>query len=217
MDIIYQNFIRYLEAEDKEGAVAYILSTLRDEKIDIVALYEKILEPSLNNMVCKLEEKNMCIWKEHVRSSIVRTIIECCYPYVIKKRDESGIKRKNKKVIVVCPSEEYHEIGARMAADFFTLSGYESVFVGGNTPREDFISSIDVIKPTYIAISISNYYNLVAGKRMIERIRDKSRDVIILAGGNAFKNNSGAFREIGADLLTNSFEDIKRLAEEGNA
>lgn len=51
-------------------------------------MYTKILAPSLNTMECKIDEKNICIWREHVRISIIRTIVECCYPYIMKERHE---------------------------------------------------------------------------------------------------------------------------------
>lgn len=46
-----------LEEEDKEGCVNFVLSKLESGKIDVINLYTKVLEPSLNNMTCKLSEK----------------------------------------------------------------------------------------------------------------------------------------------------------------
>lgn len=210
----YDEFISYLDDENKEKALEFILNKLQNGDIQIVDLYNKVLAPALNNMECKLKDKRICIWKEHVRSSIIRTIIECCYPYVIKQR----IRKDNgKKVVVVCPSEEYHEIGARMAADFFTLCGYNTIFVGSNTPKEDFLAAINEVNPYYIAVSITNYYNLVAAKKVIEKIKGEGNfKGKIFVGGYAFKNNKEAVKNVGADNLIDSFEDIKNLSKEEN-
>ena len=173
----------YIEKEDKESAVEYAINLLNEGKIDILTLYRDILSPSLNNMFCNVDEKEICVWREHVRSSIVRTIIECAYPYVIKEREKRGIKRKNQSAIVVCPQEEYHEIGARMAADFYTLLGFDTVFVGANTPKEDFVSAINVLKPKYVVISVTNYYNIVNAERAIKKLRQKANyDLKIIFG-----------------------------------
>lgn len=212
----YNKFMEYLEAEDKEKAVFYALNLLEENKVDILTLYTKILAPSLNNMFCNSTEKEVCIWKEHVRSSIIRTIIECAYPYVIKQRDKNGVERRNESVVVVCPQDEYHEIGARMVADFYTLHGFDTVFVGANTPKEDFVSAINIIKPKYVVISVTNYYNIVNAERAIKRIREIANyDLKIIVGGYAFRANKEIYKNIGADYLMDSFEEIEAFIKEG--
>lgn len=216
METIYNNFINLLELEDKEDAVNLILSSLEEKKIDIISLYNNILAPSLNNMKGDTDDVGVSIWKEHVRSSIIRTIIECCYPYVIKQKNEMYKNTNYGKVIIICPSEEYHDIGARIVSDFFTLCGYNTIFVGSNTPKDEFLKAIDYINPKYLAISVTNYYNLVEVKSTIKKIRNYSnKKLIILVGGHAFKNNSEAFRNIGADMVIDNFDDIKKL-QKGN-
>lgn len=211
----YNKLISYLEKEDKEKAVEYAMSLLSDGKVDFITLYRDILSPSLNNMFCNVDEKGICVWREHVRSSIVRTIIECAYPFVIKEREKRGIKKRNQSVIVVCPQEEYHEIGARMVADFYTFLGFDTVFVGANTPKEDFVSAINVIKPRYVVISVTNYYNIVNAERAIKKLREKADyDLKIIVGGYAFKSNKEIYKKIGADYLLDSFEEIEAFTKE---
>ena len=215
MEAIYNKFVSLLEIEDKENAVNLILSLLEEEKIDIVTLYTDILAPSLNNMKCNNEVGGGCIWKEHVRSSIIRTIVECCYPYVIKEKNKTNKDTNLGRVIVICPPEEQHEIGARMVSDFFTLCGYETIFVGSNTPKNEFLKVIDFINPRYLAVSVTSYYNLVAAKDTIEKIRNSTnKELNILVGGHAFINNPEALKNTNADMVINSFNDIKNLQKE---
>jgi len=215
MEAVYNKFVSLLEKEDKEKAVNLILSLLEEEKIDIVTLYTEILAPSLNNMKCNGEEGGGCIWKEHVRSSIIRTIVECCYPYVIKEKNKINKDTNLGKVIVICPPEEQHEIGARMVSDFFTLCGYETIFVGSNTPKNEFLKAIDFINPRYLAVSVTSYYNLVAAKDTIEKIRKSTnKELDILVGGHAFINNPEALKKTNADMVINNFNDIKNLQKE---
>jgi MerR family transcriptional regulator, light-induced transcriptional regulator len=213
MHRLYNEFIEHLKAENREGSLNFVLSKLENNEIDIITLYTEILAASLNNM--KPAENNFAfIWREHVRSSIIRTIIENCYTYVIKERDEKYKLKIDKKIAVVCPSEEYHEIGARMVTDFFTLLGYNSIFVGSNTPKEEFVEALKIIDLDYIALSISNHYNLVAARKAIERIRESNSRVKIIVGGNAFKNTEFCYKVLKADMYIETFEDIMRLAQE---
>lgn len=202
-------FKQILETENKEKAVLYALNLLRDKKIDVISLYSEVLAPALNNMYCSLSDKDVCIWKEHVRTAIVRTIVECCYPFVIEMSD----KNLNKgSAVILCPPEEYHDLGARMAADYFTICGYSAVFVGSNTPYSDFYNAVQKIKPNLIAISVSNYYNLVVTKKIIQDLRKKT-DCKIIVGGYAFSMNSANAAMVGADYFAETFEDIKNIAE----
>lgn len=214
MERILKDFKLFFEEENKEEAVKYILNKLQSQEIDVIDLYTKILTPLLNHMECKLEDKNICIWKEHVKTAIVRTIVECCYPYIIEKRNHLNYPKKGTAVIL-CPPDELHDLGARMVADFFTICGYHAIFVGSSTPYNDFYNAIHAIKPEVVSISISNYYNLVAASRMIKEIKKAiGYPLRIVVGGHAFKDDEvNKMKSVGADIYANTFEDIIKLAE----
>ncbi|OJU16385.1 MAG: hypothetical protein BGN88_04160 [Clostridiales bacterium 43-6] len=209
--ILFMQFQKLLENENKKEAVDYALALLEKGELTVVELYEQVLTPVLNQMVCKLTDKSMCVWKEHVHTAIVRTIVECCYPYIIKSLQG---KESKGKAIVICPPEEYHDLGARMAADFFLLCGYDTVFVGSNTPYEDFYQASSSLKPDFLAISVSNYYNLFITQKIIADLRKTlpaSSKIVI--GGAAMKGNQDVFGAIGADFLAESYEDIVKITE----
>jgi methanogenic corrinoid protein MtbC1 len=212
MKEFYQEFAKALNREDKERAVHLVMQLLDAGDVGIVQLYTEVLAPALNEWECRDREDLTCIWREHVRSSIVRTILEMAYPHVLRERDAAGTERRGARVAVVCPPEELHEIGPRMVADFFTLVGYDVTFVGANTPIETFIASVGQVKPRYVAVSVTNYYNLVALRRAIERIRDALPEgTEILVGGKAFERRPELAHELGADRLLATFEDIRAL------
>lgn len=216
MKQLISEFEVFFYEENKELALKYILDKLQKKEIDVTDLYCKILTPLLNNMTCKLEDKNICIWKEHVKTAMVRTIVECCFPYVLEKRDQLHLPKKG-VVAILCPPEEYHDLGARMVADFFTISGYDAIFVGSSTPYKDFYNAIHVIKPSVVAISVSNHYNLFAAKRMIEEIKKKVEYPLkVVVGGYAFQDDPiHKSKSVGADYYTNSYEDILHLTDCG--
>jgi methanogenic corrinoid protein MtbC1 len=213
METIYKTFLKYLNDEEKEKCVNYILDLLKENSLDIVTLYQKILTPAMYDFFCESKTKNICIWKEHVRSSIVRTIIECTYLFVQKERKEKYNMIINKKIAVVCPVEEYHELGAIMVSNYFDLLGYAVTYVGGNTPKSEFKNIFNVLNFNYIAFSITDPYNLVQTKKTIDIIKESDEKIKILVGGYAFLNNKDLFPKIGADYLLQSFEDILKFRE----
>ena len=207
-------FLEYLDAEDKEKCVDFIIKKLDNKEIEVSTLYSQVLEPALNKFYCYVEEEKLCIWKEHVRNSIISTIIEICYSYILKERKDKGIKALNIKVLVGCPSEEYCDMGAKMISDIFTLYGFDSVFIGANTPRTEIRDAINILKPKIIALSITNYYNLLEAQKAIDLIRNYTEfDGKIVVGGIAFLSNPEIYKKIGADLLIENYSQIKNLAE----
>ncbi|AFK07634.1 cobalamin-binding protein [Mesotoga sp. HF07.pep.5.2.highcov] len=213
MNEIRSSFIEALDSQDKKRAVEICIDALDSGSIEVVDLYLEILGPALGNWECDYESDRMCIWNEHIRSSIVRTVMECCYPYIIGKRGGKRSAEKEVTVAVLCPPEEYHEIGARMISDIFTIAGYNSTFVGANTPLDTFLEAMKELNPSYIAISVSNYYNLINTRRMITKIREHGGKSRIVVGGKAFEKNPNYWKEVGADIFLKDPREIFSFGE----
>lgn len=204
-------FLAILEKEDRQAALQFALTKLSSGQLTILSLYEDILASALN-MMTQENNENVNIWREHVRTSIVKTILENAYPFVIRERDAS-VKLKGKTVAVLCPPEEYHDVGARMAADVFTLSGYNAIFVGGNTPQRVVEGGLESGAIDYIAISVSNPYHLIATRNMIEGIRTQYPAVKVVVGGHAIDKIGERSLQLGADYVVYSLGDISKLEE----
>ena len=202
-----ERLINFIHEENTESSVVIALEMLESKEVTVVTLYEDILREALYRIDCAELDKE-CIWREHIKTAIVRTIIEVSYPYVIKEL--KNVTTNNKKIIVVCPSEEYHEIGARMAHNFFTLKGYNSTFIGANTPKSVILDAIKYLNPDYVAISVTNFYNVIKAKRIIESIKEKNPNITVLAGGQAFSDNK-ALQTVGADFHVTTFDSIEDI------
>lgn len=207
MENYLSEFNAIIETEDREKSLNYIRKLLDDKHLSIIEVYETILSPSLN-MMESTGDLQSDIWKEHIRTSIIRTIVENCYPYVVKERDDKFGVVSEKSIAVICPVEEYHELGARMITDYFTMLGYKATFVGGNTPKSVFLSGVKSQKMHYIAISISNPYNLISARNTIEEIRAVDKDVKIIVGGNAIAKLGEKADILNADYYLTTFNDI---------
>ncbi|NMC04730.1 MAG: cobalamin B12-binding domain-containing protein [Candidatus Lokiarchaeota archaeon] len=204
-------FQKLLEEEDKEKCVNWAIKQL-ENGMNVTDLYGKVLAPSLNGIVCVEENDAMCIWKEHAKTSIVRAIIEIAFPFVLKQRDPKHSGNKDKTVLVMCPPEETHEIGARMVADHFTLAGFTTIFVGSSTPARSFLAAIKATKPRYVAISVSNPYHLFKTKQVIAEIKKAANEGMeIIVGGSALKDRQDAREKLGADIYMANAGEISKL------
>ena len=211
MNKYLMEFNEIIESENREESLEFIREILENRKLSVIEVYEQILTPSLNTME-STGDVQVDIWKEHIRTSIIRTIIENSYSYVIRDRDEKYGVRSGKKIAVICPVDEYHELGARMITDYFVMLGYDAIYVGSNTPKEVFISGLKSQKLDYIAISISNPYHLISARNTIARIREEDKNVKIIVGGNAISKLGEKAEILNADYYLTTFDDIISLA-----
>lgn len=208
---IYDQFAVYLEAEDRASAVAYALQLFQTDQISIPLLYEMILAPLLNRY--EFPNDNTRIVREHIRTAIVRSIVEACYPQVVAFKQSVDYVDVNKKVLITCPTEEYHEMGARMAMDFFELNGFHATYTGANTPGPDILAAIEYQRPDFVAVSVSNFYNLIKAKVVIDDIQRLYPHVQILLGGAVFADPNHRQVVVGARYI-NSYESVQQLAQE---
>ncbi|MDD2259082.1 MAG: cobalamin-dependent protein [Bacilli bacterium] len=203
----YQEFLELLNQERKDECVIYIME-LFNSGFSVKEVYEQYIIPSLAEYECNSDVEEICIWKEHTRTSIIRTILESSYPYLIKQKKE----KINKSIIVACPQLEYHEIGAIINTNFFILEGFDAKYIGANTPSEQIISAVKILKPDYLALSITNYYNIVATKKLIETLKEDNKEIKVIIGGQATKNPL-TIAQLKYDYILQSYEDIVMFKE----
>lgn len=212
---LFQAFLVALNQSDKRTCVRLIQTALIDKKISIIDLYNNLLAPSLNNVANNEKTQEINIWEEHIRSGIVRTIIEMTYPFVLETSAYRTNALVNLKALVLCLEEEYHEIGARINADFMTLLGFDVYFIGANTPKKDIFSAIETLKPRVVSISVTNYYHLAKLNTLIQEIKNEVVDKpLILVGGYAIDHTPHAQDAIHPDFFIHTFEDLKRITED---
>lgn len=211
----YDEFKALLEDEDKEACIDWALKKLESGDIGVVDLYASVLTPALNSIVCKEEDEAMCIWNEHVKTNIVRAIVECAFPYVVKARNDQSPEPKNTLVLVLCPPDELHDLGARMVADYFTIAGFKATFIGSNTPQKAILAAIKTTQPRFVAISVSNPYHVFKTQKIIAEIKSVGNEGLeIILGGSALKNKPELFKQLDGDRHLNDFNDIMNLGGE---
>jgi len=214
MDKLYKALLLALQNHDKETAVKLSISVLEDKVVDVVTLYEKILTPILNSVIEEFEDEDTLIWQEHIRSEIVISIIENSYPYVLRERDKLGLQN-SEKVMLISPKYEDHIIGSKMAANIFTIAGYETVFIGANAPWSTVLKAIENKKPKYVSLSFSNFYNTVAARKTIDSIRQEfDYGIKFILSGYALRNDSNLYKEIGGDIYVKSLNDIFSIGKD---
>lgn len=206
---LYEDFYDAFEKLEQEKCIELISNALKNQEVSIIDLYENVLRKSMAHLTDVETDVNHKIWKEHIQSGIVRSVIELAYPYVLNSRNTKPLKR----AAVICPDGEQHELGARMVSDYVRIMGFETYFVGRDTPRKELFDLINALNLDLIAISVTNYYNISKAIQMISFIETNFPSVKLIVGGKGFENNLNIFDRSKIEI-TNNFEDIKRVLGE---
>jgi len=158
-----------------------IIKKKLDSGIDIKKLYDNFIKPNLYEIGVLWEYNKISVATEHLASAIVEGILNEIYPTII------STEKNNYSVIVSCVENEFHQIGIKMVSDIFELNGWNSYYLGSNTPTNELIDFAKTIKPDILGISLSIYFHLPALETMIQKIRAEFPNLTILIGGQAFR------------------------------
>lgn len=116
------------------------------------------------------------------------------YPYIFNQ------EKKSFRFVACGVSEELHELGIRMVADIFELNGWDTYFLGANTPAESVVKLIEEKDIHILALSATILYHLKKVEDFITIVKNSSSRVPkIIVGGYAFEADSDIWKKVGAD------------------
>ncbi|MGE0090298.1 MAG: B12-binding domain-containing protein [Bacteroidales bacterium] len=200
----YSKYLKALIEGDKDFCTRFI-QNLIEKKVDIKSIYIDYFQKSLYEIGSLWEENKISVATEHLASATTERLMLILYPQIFSE------VKNNKKVIVACVANEFHQIGAKMIADIFEMKGWDSFFVGSNTPINDLIKLIDDKQPDMVALSLSIYFNMNVLTQSINKVKCNFANIDIIVGGQAFHH--GGVQAISHFKGVNYIESIYKLEE----
>ena len=142
--------------------------------------FDKILKPVMYKIGDDWANDKISIATEHVASNVAQTLVKI----IMNQVSYTG----NKKKIFICvPLGEEHNLGCDVLETYLSSKGYKIYNIGTSIPTESILSFIDNNNPDVVLVSITLEDNLVAGQRLVTKIKDH-RDIPILIGGFALNS-----------------------------
>ena len=148
--------------------------------------------------------------QEHFCTAATQLVMSQLYPFI------SRTERKGKRVFLACVQGELHDMGIRILRDFFLMDGWDTVFLGCNTPRQSIVTMIEKTRPDIVAISVTMTHNLQELNEVIGLIRstEETKNVRIMVGGNPFMVDPDLWKTVGADGQATDAESALATASE---
>lgn len=176
-------------------------------------IYEHLIIPELYS-IDNLPKDGPAIWTEHKISNRIRCLMENLSRRLYEEAYAQHDFDEAPLVVVLRPEGEYHDLAARMMVDVFVMAGFRTDFIGANTPKREVLSALAQVPFDYLALSVTEYYNLIATKHTIEELRKLRPSLPIIAGGQAFEKNPEFLEEMAIDHYIEGIEGVFRFAKE---
>ena len=181
-DKLYQNYFDLI-LNGKRFECTKIVQDLLDEDVEIYILYTDLFQKSLYEIGKLWELNKISVAKEHLVTAITESLLNLAYPKLF--REEERVTEKS--VVISCSANEYHQIGGKMVADVFEINGWDSHFLGANTPVDHMLAYIQDVDPDLVGLSLSVFFNMPSLKNGLEAVRSNFTNMDIFVGGQAFR------------------------------
>lgn len=201
----------YVDATKPLGmmAVAYmnlLLAGQRREASDMILravesgtptrdIYLRVFQPTQHELGRLWQTNKITVAQEHYCSAVTQMIMSMLYSRMF------NAKKNGFRLLATCVGSELHEIGVRMVADFLELEGWDTFYLGANTPLHSILKAVKERKAHVVALSATMTFHIDFVRKIIETLRTdpETQAVKILVGGYPFNIDPDLWKRIGAD------------------
>ncbi len=137
----------------------------------------------------------LSVAQEHYCTAATQLIMSQLYPHIF------AAEKNGSTLVATCVAGDLHELGVRMVSDFFEMEGWDTFYLGANTPHASVISTLVERRANVLGISATMPFHLEAVRELIQTVRQSPpcAEVKILVGGHPFNRKPELWREFGAD------------------
>lgn len=193
LDALARRFLDALLAADRFSASQMILDAVR-RGVSVADIYLHVFQRTQREIGRLWQTNRISVAQEHFCTAATQLVMSQLYPYIF-----TG-ERKERRIVVACVGGELHEIGARMVADFFEMKGWDSYFLGANTPPNSILRTVEERRADVLALSATMTFHVSQVTGMIRDLRTASTlPTRVLVGGYPFNLAPDLWRKTGAD------------------
>jgi methanogenic corrinoid protein MtbC1 len=201
----------------------YLAALLRGERhaasrmvLDAVAsgtglrdIYLGVFQRSQHEIGRLWQMNRISIAQEHYCTAATQLIMSQLYPYIF------STERKGLTMVATCIGGDLHEIGVRMISDFFEMEGWDTIYLGANTPTASVVRMLIDRKADLLAVSATMGFHVRGVTELIRAVRanEACSRVKILVGGYPFNLAPDLWRQTGADAFARDAADSVAIAE----
>jgi methanogenic corrinoid protein MtbC1 len=189
---LVKQYVEKIVALDAEGAAKLIESRATDAH-SVLDLYVNVLQPAQREIGRLWQVNAISVAAEHYATATTQKILNRL-SHAIPPR-----AKRNGRFAGLCPEGEHHCLGLQMVCDLSQLDGWETYFIGANTPTNSAVQLLKQLQPVVIGVSMATLMALHNTRTLITKVKEALPDTVVLAGGYAASLGKDLWKTFGAD------------------
>ncbi len=188
---------QYLETlrRGERSAASHLILDAVAQGMRVRDIYLHVFQPSQYEIGRLWQINQMSVAEEHFCTAATQSIMAQLYSTIFNT-DKNG-----RRLVATCVGNELHEIGLHMVADFFEMEGWDTYYIGSNTPAASVLRTLSERKPDLLAISATMTFHIKLVEELIGQVRaaESNSRIKIMVGGYPFNIEPDLWRQVGAD------------------
>lgn len=191
-----------------ETTCAQIVDHAVKAQLTLVDIYQDIIASAMvsighshrNELNDKADEHIASAITERMMARVMAKFVPAC--------------RQDRTALLGCGPNSWHAIGLRMVADYLSLCGWRTLFLGANIPQRCFLNVAEHNVPDLILMSCVAEEGLECGLSIIRELstrRSCRRKFVIGVGGPCVCKNRQAFLDAGADFTCSNLRTFAEV------
>lgn len=187
----------YLDAllRGERHAAGRLIDEAVQSGVTVKEIYLEVFQRSQREIGRLWQMNRLSVAQEHYCTAATQSIMSSLYPHIF------GTARVGRTLVAACVCGDLHEIGLRIVSDFFEMEGWDTYYVGANTPTASIVDTVVRREADVLGLSATMLFHVPAVVEIIEAVRATERrgGVRILVGGYPFNVAPDLWQTVGAD------------------
>ncbi len=177
-----QEYLEALLRGDRQIASRLILAAVA-RGVAVKDIYLHVFQRTQYEIGRLWQINRISVAQEHFCTAATQLIMSQLYPHIFRT------ERVGRRLVATCVGGELHEMSVRMVADFFEMAGWDTYYLGANTPADSIVRTLEERRAHVLGISATITFHVSEVADLIARVRasEAGRHVKILVGGYPFK------------------------------
>ncbi|MEZ5670890.1 MAG: cobalamin-dependent protein [Thiotrichaceae bacterium] len=190
-----QQYLDHLLQGKRHLASRLILDAVENKGVNVKEIYLNVFQHAQYEIGRLWQMNQISVAQEHYCTAATQLIMSQLYTYIF------STEKQNKTMVATCVGGDLHELGVRMVADFFEMEGWDTYYLGANTPTISILQELRERSADLLAISVTMTFHVRAAEALIAAVRadPECKNVKIMVGGYPFNLEPELWRQVGAD------------------
>lgn len=206
LDHLARAYLAALLAGDRPAASRMILQAV-EQGTPVKDIYLRVFQRTQHELGRLWQTNQISVAQEHYCTAATQMVMSQLYPAIF------ATAKKGPRLVATCVGGELHEIGARMVADFFEMEGWDTYFLGANTPTDSILRAVEERRADILAVSATMTFHIERVRELVAAARQSGLRVRVMVGGYPFNIAPELWRSVGADGYAPDAEDAVHRAE----